>query len=768
MTRRKRTPSDLIKQIKLVLFGVGSWLAVTAAGDWVTKLLNESAVGKTIGEYALIAAIVVVPVFLVISLWLAFRRGPSGEPGGTEAEPPVPLTPPRWFERSPLAGRVDEVRAGVNAVHANGVVVVVGPRDIGTSAVGQAIVQQLIDDHHTAQGRTYRFDLRSRSARGPDDAAATAGRVVSAFDIDVPADDSAEVLARVARKLVNRFRGDDGTLMLDNVSTPDQVSWLIGEWPTSGPPFLVIAGEPAVAEALGGSIVTVDQLGLPQLRAIWEAALATPKTRRTRRWRGRLRQFAGTIRTPWRAPDDLDRLLPYLLGRPKAVELLAAEIRRAGSQVTVPGLVRELEAADPHDESAVAPLVRVWTIILRSTREGLSDEAGWLLDALAELPVTGLARPTVEVLLDDEEAEALDELWDRNLIEEVDDRFRLPQELRRAVTETNTDKRREEVVRRALPVLLEFYADLVESWSMRLDKDPTAAGAWFQTSEASLWPLVSTEYYSDDSLLEEVLDYLTGIADGLEKWYVREQQSTNLLKVGRGMFELAERVGRADLEALGAIRTAIALRIRRSPGDAVTQLDVAGVCADKVQRDEVRRDLEARIWVERALLGLAGAEDGLSRVDQSPTVLLNRGMLCIVRDAADEARDHLALAERLASSAGDPGCVAHSVELQGIALSQQDGQLVAAAARWQRARVMFANLRQDQGEARCLQHLGAAAIIDTRVAAYLRDGSMEELPLPEAAEAAIPLLERAKELREGQPDTGLADHYLTVARAYLD
>jgi hypothetical protein len=226
-------------------------------------------------------------------------------------------------------------------------------------------------------------------------------------------------------------------------------------------------------------------------------------------------------------------------------------------------------------------------------------------------------------------------------------------------------------------------------------------------------------------------------------------------------------VGRPDLEALGAVRTAIALRISRLPGDAVTQLDLADVCADKVQRDEVRRDLEARIWVERALLGLDGAEKELSRVDQSATVLLNRGMLCIARNAVDEARDHLALAERLASAAGDPGCVAHSVELQGITLSQQDGQLVAAAARWQRARVMFANLREDQGEARCLQHLGAAAITDTRVAAYLRDGSTEELSLREAAETAIPLLERAKELREGQPDTELVDHYLAVARAQL-
>jgi hypothetical protein len=142
-------------------------------------------------------------------------------------------------------------------------------------------------------------------------------------------------------------------------------------------------------------------------------------------------------------------------------------------------------------------------------------------------------------------------------------------------------------------------------------------------------------------------------------------------------------------------------------------------------------------------------------------------MLCIARNAVDEANDFLEKAERLARAAGDRGCVAHIVELRGIAQSQKDGQLVAAAALWKQALVKFENLGERHGEARCRQHLGSAAITDTRVAAYLRDGSTEELPLPQAAKEAVELLVLAKTLREGQPDTGLADHYLTVARGYL-
>ena len=739
------------------------WLALTVANELFASLFEESGFGKRFWQYGFNIVYFVVPVGLLVLLWLRFRR--QRDPDEVEAEPVEPVTPPRWYDRPPLAGRVEEVRAGVTAVCANGVVVVVGPRDIGTSAVGQGIVQKLIDDNKAKKNRTYRFDLRSRSTSGPDDAAASAGRVVSPFGIDMPADDSAEVLARVAGMLVDRFRGDDGTLMIDNVSTPEQVSWLVRRWPTSGPPFLVIAGEPEVAEALeGGRAVTVGQLEPQYLRAIWEAELAAPEPRRTRRWRDRVRQLLVAVRR--RTPDDLDRLLPYLLGRPKAVELLAAEVRRTDSRITVADLVRDLGTDDPRDESATGPLVRVWTVILGSIREGLSAEASWLLDALAELPVTGLTRTSVKVLLQGDDEGALDELWARKLVEEVDERFRLPQELRRAIADTNTDERRATVIRRALPALVAFYAQHVANWAVRLDRDP-AARAWFATSEESLRPLVSTTYYRDDALLEKVLDDLTGIADGLEKWYVREQKSVNLRKVGQGLFALAERVERPDLAALGATRTAIALRIARRFGDARAQLDLAEVHRDKVQRDDVRRDLEARIWVERALLGDDEAADGLSRVKQSPTVLLNRAVLSLDRGDADDAHDLLEKAERLATAAGDPGCVAHCVELRGIALSQKDGQLVAAAVLWQRARVMFENLGEKHGQARCLQHLGAAAITDTRVAAYLQDGSPGELSSAKAAKTAVELLELAKKLRTGQPDTELVEHYLAEARAQL-
>ena len=79
--------------------------------------------------------------------------------------------------------------------------------------------------------------------------------MVSAYGIDEPADDTDEVLAKVARELVAVFRQTGGTLLLDNVTTPEQVEWLVREWPADGP-RLVVVGETAI-----GDVVEEDSTG---------------------------------------------------------------------------------------------------------------------------------------------------------------------------------------------------------------------------------------------------------------------------------------------------------------------------------------------------------------------------------------------------------------------------------------------------------------------------------------------------------------------------
>jgi hypothetical protein len=69
--------------------------------------------------------------------------------------------------------------------------------------------------------------------------------------------------------------------------------------------------------------------------------------------------------------------------------------------------------------------------------------------------------------------------------------------------------------------------------------------------------------------------------------------------------------------------------------------------------------------------------------------------------------------------------------------------------------------------ARCLQHLGSAALADPRVAGFLRYGRPVSLPPVEAARVAVDRLTQARSLRAGQPDTVLVDHYLAEARRLL-
>jgi tetratricopeptide (TPR) repeat protein len=744
-------------QLRVLLFAVVSWFALSIAGELIGNQANETAAGQTVGHYVLLVAIVVVPAFLLGWAVLSIReRRRARSPLAVDETPPPPrlFAPPTWHQAPELCDRKTEVWAAVKLVRANGVVAVVGARDVGTSAVGQAVAQELVDQHGVDVRATTRFDLRSRSASAPDDAVATAGRVVSAFGIDEPADETGEVLARVARELVGVFRASNGTLLLDNVTTPEQVAWLVREWPSGGP-RLVVVGETALGDLVPHSTVEVGPMSLEDLRDLWrlERKPAAPP------WFKR-RPFA-----PKPEPDEeLDELLKACFGRPRAVKAFAQEVGRPGSTVTLRDLLSELRK----DGLVEGPLERVWRAILANLREGLSDDAAWLLSALAALPVTGLIKGAVAAMLGvSDDPVALEELRIRNLVEEVDGRYRLPQEIRRAIEGTTREEDRRAVAARAVPALLRFYRDFADLWSARLEVDPAGARAWFRLSEPSFRPLYGHTYL-DDELLGAVLDDLCAIADALERWYARERLPSGLLAVSSGLYGLMERAGRADLAALAAIRMATAHRMARRFGEAAAQLDIARAHVEQLADGHLRSELSIREEAERVLLALdrgSGLPEPTELSAESPALLINRAVLCLAHGQTDEALEHLLRAEELAQDTGDVGGQAHSIELQGVVLSERN--LAEAVRAWQLARATFARIGEEQGEARCLQHLGAAAVTDARAAGQLLRGNPEPVGAREAAEVALEHLERAKALRTGQPDTALVDHYLAVARSRL-
>jgi hypothetical protein len=766
-SRKGHSEHDFLTWMRVALIAAVSWFLLTTVGELIGNQANDTAFGRTVGHYVLLAAAVLVPFALLLwlVLYLRDRRHEPPEPA-EEIDRRPPLEPPSWRRPDPLYGRDSEVGKATESLLSNGIVAVIGPRDVGTSAVAEAVVQRLIDENDADAGRVVRFDLRSRSSRRPDDPRAAAGRIVSALGLDEPADDTATLLAGAGNRMVAAAQERYDVLMLDNVSTQDEVEWLVRQWPSDGPPWLVVAGESAIGSLVEHSTVFVGELDLPGLKEMWEAELPESSPG--------LREWIRGVRKG-KPPPDLNSLLRACFGRPRALKAFVEEIKRSET-VTIESLLAAVNSAGPIDGPIDGPLERVWTAILDHVRDGLTPDAVWLLHALAELPVTGLTRNAIAAMCTTV-GEPLEELRIRNLVQESGGRYRLPSEVRRAVTGTTHEDTRLPYALEAVPALLAYYAQQATRWAARLGTG-TAVADWFHDAERTLRPLFNKDSYLDEGLLALSIEDLAGIADALEAWYVREQQPGGLLEVNKNLRTLAERANRPDLVGIAALRMATAHRIARRLGDANAMLDVAAAYPSG--------ELEIREHIERALLCMAGSThagpdpEGMARaetelcrlLDTRPQypgttiALINLGALCLQQQRPADALTYLRRAEKLATAGHDTGARAHTLELQGVALSSED--VPAAVRLWWRAEELFTLVAEEQGEARCLQHLGSAALTNPTVAGQIRDGRPTDLTPREAAAVALPLLERSKRLRAGQPDTTLVDHYLHLARTRLE
>jgi hypothetical protein len=784
--RKSHSERDFVKGFRYFLFAVLSWFMLSTVGELIGNEASETQIGRRIGQVALAVAVIALP--LILATWLVLSiRARKNEHEHLPERPVLQLDPPPeppWQRPGPLYDRDFELSQAIRLVLTHGVVVVAGPRDIGTSAVAQAVAQVLIDRHGGHEDRTAIFDLRGRSTRGPEDARATAGRILSSFGLDEPADDAPAVLTNAARRLIRLLGKHYDILVLDNVSVPEEVAWLVREWRAGFRVRLVLAGESAIGELARDRTVLVSELGLAGLRAIWDAEFAKSGLH-VPGWIAAL--FPGGRESRTGTTDDVDELLREgCFGRPGAVKALAQEIR-ADNTDAVRSLLDRIRATGP----VGGELERVWTAILEHIRDGLSPAAVWLLQALAELPVTALTQDAIAALLvartTDEETDPLAELRVRNLVLDTGGRYRMPTEIRRVILRTTKEPELRKAAIEAVPVLLRHHVDQLDQWSGML-RAGADARFWLHDAERSLRPLFDEGIYPDEALLKEVMAYLPRIADALEAWYVREQQSSGLLTVNKGLYALAERAHRPDLASLAAIRMATAHRMAGRPGDATGMLAIAAGLTAQLRDNRTVAELQLREHVERALLGLTGpgerddqalrrAENELNRILSSrrtrpralglSTVLINIGALCVQQGRAADALTHLRRAEKAAREAGDIGSEAQAIELQGVATAQLHDGLPGAVELWQRAKERFVRIGEEQGTARCLQHLGSAALVDGRIAGQLRDGRLVPLDDRAAAAVALPLLVESKRLREGQPDTGLVDEYLARARAQL-
>ncbi|GAB3897182.1 hypothetical protein GCM10029964_079640 [Kibdelosporangium lantanae] len=656
MTRRDRRPEHrFLKSAVVDMATVLLSFLLAMVYELIGNTLGNSQVGPVLALIGAVGLMAVLVVRFVVRLRSGRRVALEPPP-----QPTALLAQSNWRSPYPLYERDDELGQAVRTVLDHGVVVVAGPRDIGTTAVAETVVQTLIDKHGVRSDRTLRFDLRGRSTRRPDDARGTAARILSAVGLDEPADDTPQVLAKAARRLLVLLDNFYDVLLLDNVADPDEVSWLVREWPVGTRPRLVLAGETAISAVAEDRTVLLGELNLVGLRAIWDAMDPNARTqRRIIPWGARRR---GTDTT-----DEVDELLRACFGRPRAVQAFAQEIHRPGTRVTVEGLLRTLRSAGSID----GQLERVWTAILDHIRDGLPPDAVWLLQALAELPVTALTGDAITAISDS--TEALEELRIRNLVLEVDGRYRMPTEIRRAIVGTTKDVDRQRYAVQAIPALLKFHTD-------QIGHRPGVL-VWFHDEERSLRPLFDPENYLDEELLTEVMRYLPEIADALEAWYVREQQSSGLLAVNQGLHVLADRAHLPDLAALTAIRMATAHRMADRLGEANEMLTVAAGLTEQVTDSRTAAALKLREEVERSLLGLsrssgtetlAEAETSLRRIVATrrprglvlSTALINLGAVCVRRGRPADALLFLRRAEKAAREQGDTGSQAHAIELQ--------------------------------------------------------------------------------------------------------
>lgn len=749
---------DFLTKIAVGSSIVITWFLVTLAAELLGNQANETHLGQNVGKSLLIAGVIVVPLTALIwagvNLWKWRHPAPPEPPPTPVLDRHVEPEPAAWRPPGPIHDRGDEVEAVVDTLLDTGVAVVYGARDVGTSAVAEAAVQSLIDKRRRFEAKDVaRIDLRSRSSRTPDDARATAGRVLSMFRQDEPANGTPKVLANAAARLHEVLARQYAVLLLDNVTAPAEVDWLIPEWTDRNPrqPWLIIAGETAIESVVpAGSGVPIDPLSTEGMLAIWHADTDT--------------------RPRPSVSEPIATLIDACHGRPRAIKAVARETNRTNREAEVGSLLATMTSDEEN------PLVGIWRAILLRAEGSLSPDARWLLHALAVIPVTALAREAIIALVsahapdaDPGRAlpEAFEKLRDPGFVDEVDGRYRLPLEIRQAITGRH-DQKDVEVARVAVPALVRHHADRVVRRANQLDVRSVgaAAAAWLGDEEPTLRPLFLPENYDDGEVLAAVLDDLARIAGALEYWYVREQQADGLLTVSTGFGVLADRAQRSGLSALAAARKATAYRMLGQWTEADQELCVVEGEARATTDHALGTELVTRLRVERLLLSLS-MNDKAARVKArlaleetaanrrhpgAGIAMLNLGALHLTENKLAEAKTCLDEAETMARERLDTGCQAQAVELRGIALSGED--LQEAVSLWLEARKLFEAIGDEQGQGRCLQHLGAAAVVDTAVADRLAD--------------AKDLLEESRRLRAGQPDTALVDEYLNGPRLQED
>ncbi|MEV6269799.1 hypothetical protein AB0L64_21710 [Kribbella sp. NPDC051936] len=323
---------------------------------------------------------------------------------------------------------------------------------------------------------------------------------------------------------------------------------------------------------------------------------------------------------------------------------------------------------------------------------------------------------------------------------------------------------RSRIVRRRLQGVTRLHAaaEEAEQWMIALGTDAggMAAAEWFTLHEDGLRELLANEKAQNAAV-----DDFARICDALEAWYVRHPDPDALLQLSELLTTTAESSGRRGLAELAAARAATAYRMLGDLDAATTRL---GVSSNIAAHGRTAAALKMRRQVERALLHLARADRAPAGSDRDEAVLNARDRLDdarLTRPGPDLAAD-VAIAINLAvvhlyqydgegaleqlrpalaraTAAGDLSGQAHALELMGVAAWMRRNPH-EAGSRWEHAAHLYAEVDERDGHARCLQHLGSAAVVA---------GDLDK---------ALDLLEQSSMLRTSESE--ILTKYLDAAR----
>ena len=183
-------------------------------------------------------------------------------------------------------------------------------------------------------------------------------------------------------------------------------------------------------------------------------------------------------------------------------------------------------------------------------------------------------------------------------------------------------------------------------------------------------------------------------------------------------------------------RTAAALKMRRQVERALLHLARADRAPAGSDRDEAV--LNARDRLDDARLTRPGPD-----LAADVAIAINLAVVHLYQYDGEGALEQLRPALARATAAGDLSGQAHALELMGVAAWMRRNPH-EAGSRWEHAAHLYAEVDERDGHARCLQHLGSAAVIA---------GDLDK---------ALDLLEQSSMLRTSESE--ILTKYLDAAR----